>query len=215
MFFIHCRRHKEEVKFGPVLHPVRFSDTAFIYLNSTKKRFVSRTFYEARVKPKSYAVTTYNNPKTLDERYVSYLDFNKKDNKKWFKTSVELKARKFTSAQVIREPVSNNNYLDYTTTTTKLSSTPAGYDFKSKNYPNGLGFNEDRRMNFGQYPGQGKGGETAEEKYDPGASQIYIPKPLHRSIDDQSLYSGDLLLNFSNRKVDFNMNGPLNGYSDV
>ncbi|CAL1543638.1 unnamed protein product [Lymnaea stagnalis] len=210
------RRHREQVDFRPVLHPVRYADTAYIYLNNTKKRFVSRTFYEARVRPRTFSDTTFNYPKTADERYVSYLDFHNHENRKWFKTSIEIKARKFTSAQVLRSP--NNNYLDVantkTTTTTKSYISPGSKDLDPAGIPNSVGSNNLGR-NLSVSSGRGRHGGGVEEKLDPGASQIYIPRPLNRSIDDQSLITGDLLLHFSNRKLDFNMNGPLPGYSDV
>ncbi|KAH9525538.1 Mediator of RNA polymerase II transcription subunit 24 [Bulinus truncatus] len=204
--FQNIRRHKEEVNFRPVLHPIRYSDTAYVYLNSTKKRFVSRTFYEARIRPRSFSATTFTFPKTADHCYVSYLDIHNHEDRKWFKTSIEVKARKFTAEHVLRPPGSNRS--DFITTVTKSSTHLRNSDLNSNYSP----------LEDGSYRASSDlfaDGITVKDKYDPGASQIYIPKPSQRSINEQSLFAGDLKINFGNKNLDFNMNDPLLDFSDV
>ncbi|KAH9525544.1 hypothetical protein Btru_001671 [Bulinus truncatus] len=200
------RRHKEEVNFRPVLHPIRYSDTAYVYLNSTKKRFVSRTFYEARIRPRSFSATTFTFPKTADHCYVSYLDIHNHEDRKWFKTCIEVKARKFTAEHVLRPPGSNRS--DFITTVTKSSTHLRNSDLNSNYSP----------LEDGSYRASSDlfaDGITVKDKYVPGASQIYIPKPSQRSINEQSLFAGDLKINFGKKNLDFNMNDPLLDFSDV
>ncbi|KAK6967654.1 Mediator of RNA polymerase II transcription subunit 24, partial [Biomphalaria glabrata] len=202
------RRHKEEVTFQPVLHPVRYADTAYVYLNSTKKRFVSRTFYEARIRPRSFSDTTYTFPKTADHFYVSYLDVHNHENRKWYKTSVEVKARKFTTEHILRPPGSTRT--DFLTKTVVHSSThpsQRGSGLGLDHIPSGASFNTSNEVYVN--------GAKFQEEYDPGASQIYIPKSLKRSLGEHSLLNGDIKLQFGKKTLDFNMNDPLLDFSDV
>lgn len=193
--FTDHRRHKEQINFCPILHPIRFSDTAFVYINSTRKRFVSRTFYEPRVRPRSFSETTYNNPKSIDQLYVSYFDSYVHENRKWFKTCIEIKAKMFTSAQLLRSQ--NNNYIhtSMTSTTSSLSDSLSSGDRLNENgSSNGL-----------------HSGRSFQEVHDPGASQVFIPKRRERAFGHDSLINGEIILNFPNSKVDLNFQ---NGYDD-
>lgn len=206
LFFLCFRRHKEEINFRPVLHPVRYSDTAYVYINNTRKRFVSRTFYEPRVRPRSFSETTYNNPKSVDQLFVSYLDSHVDENRKWFKTCIEIKAKKFTSAQILRSQ--NNNYINTsaTSTTLSLSGMPSSPISDAEDSENGADFNINSTQD----------GRSFREIYDPGASQVYIPKQRDRPFGHESLVNGEVILNFPNSKVDLNFNnGLLDDYSDV
>jgi hypothetical protein len=201
------RRHKEQVNFRSVLHPVRYSDTAFVYINNTRKRFVSRTFYELRVRPQSFSETTYNNPKSGELHYVTHLDYHADENKKWFKTCVEIKAKTFTSAQLLRSQ--NNNYIS-TSSTDLLSSS----DLSSSYFPNGsLSDNDDSLNSDSQngIPGAGR----FQEKYDPGASQVFIPQRKDRPLGHNSLVNGEITLKFSNSKTNLPLNGDIDNFSDV
>ncbi|KAK7106508.1 hypothetical protein V1264_017758 [Littorina saxatilis] len=98
------RRHKSTVNFEPVLAPVRFADTMYLWgKDTTKKRYVSRTFYEPRVKPKRFGETDFIFPKGKTERFASFVDFHIDECRKWFKTCVELKARTFTTVHSFPE----------------------------------------------------------------------------------------------------------------
>uniref|UniRef100_A0A0B6ZR21 Uncharacterized protein n=1 Tax=Arion vulgaris TaxID=1028688 RepID=A0A0B6ZR21_9EUPU len=201
------RRHKEEINFRPVLHPIWYADTAYVYINNTRKRFVSKTFYEPRVRPQSFSDTTYNNPKSGELHYVTYLDYHVDENRKWFKTCVEIKAKKFTSAQILRSQ--NNNYIN----TSSIVSSSA--DMSPSHFSNGAFSNDDANFNRGPRSATAQDGSSFSERYDPGASQVFIPKRQDRSFGHQSLVNGQLILNFPNSKVDYNSNGFLDDYSDA
>lgn len=198
-----CRRHKEQVNFRPVLHPIRYSDTAFVYLNNTRKRFLSRTFYEPRVRPHSFSDTTFNNPKTVEHHYVSYFDCHVDENRKWFKTCIEIKAKNFTSAQILRSQ--NNNYINTSANTTLSTSMSGPLSPRELLAENGDDLHR----------GSAQAGGSVKERYDPGASQVFIPKRRDHPFGDKSLVNGELILNFPNSKVDLNYNGTMDDFSDV
>ncbi|CAG5130095.1 unnamed protein product [Candidula unifasciata] len=197
------RRHKEQVNFRPVLHPIRYSDTAFVYLNNTRKRFLSRTFYEPRVRPQSFSDTTFNRPKTVEHHYVSYLDHHVDKNRKWFKTCIEIKAKNFTSAQILRSQ--NNNYIN-TSANTTLSTSISG-----PLSPGGLLAENGADLHAGSV----QNGGSFKEKYDPGASQVFIPQRRDYPFGNKSLVNGEVTFNFPNSKVDLNYTGITDNFSDV
>ncbi|RUS90163.1 hypothetical protein EGW08_002042 [Elysia chlorotica] len=205
------RRHKEQVDFRPVMHPVKYSDTAYLWLNSTRRRFVSRTFYEPRVRPRAFSETTFVRPKTAEQRFVSCLDIRGDTKRKWFKTSVEIKPRTFTSSKVIRS--ANNNYIGNESPTTILppSATtttpiPNGTYDQERDYqtPDANSRLCDRLEDGGgdfngygpPYWSPGVNGHT--DRLDPGASQVYIPSPLKQPLDANCLVNGDILVNLPN-----------------
>ncbi|GFR97184.1 family with sequence similarity 101, member A [Elysia marginata] len=196
------RRYKEQVDFRPVLHPVKYSDTAFLWINSSRRRYVSRTFCEPRVRPRAYSDTTFVRPKTAEQRFVSTLDIRSDTKRKWFKTSVEIKPRTFTSSKVIRSP--NNNYIGTdTSSATTAINVPNGTGNNERDYQNNdipliERLTDDREPN-----GYGPPSESAEsngfaERLDPGASQVYIPRRLKHPIDEHCLVNGDILLDLPN-----------------
>ncbi|KAK3791047.1 hypothetical protein RRG08_055114 [Elysia crispata] len=201
------RRHKEQVDFRPVLHPVKYSDTAYVWINSTRRRYVSRTFYEPRVRPRAYSETTFVRSKTTEQRFVSCLDIHANAKRKWFKTSVEIKPRKFTSSKVIRS--ANNNYIGNDSPTTVSSPTattiPNGTYSNERDHQNGdpsspildrLAGEEDCD---GYGPPCGSPGVNGfAERLDPGASQVYIPRPLKHPLGRDGLVNGDILLDLPN-----------------
>jgi len=74
-------------------HPVavRHRDTVWAWPNG-KSRYRSTAFYQPRLRPKTWGLTTFTYPRHAEPRYVSHADFGggRKDNK-WFKTVVEMK----------------------------------------------------------------------------------------------------------------------------
>lgn len=121
--FSDMRRHKEMVRFEPRLAAVRHADTLIVYgHNSTRKRYVSRTFYEPRVRASSWAETDFVRPKTTQRRFQSFLDYHIDDCRKWFKTCVELKARTFSTIYAGHGDAS----IAGTTTTTTSTMAPSG-----------------------------------------------------------------------------------------
>ena len=199
--------------FRPVLHPVKHSDTAYVWINSTRRRYVSRTFYEPRVRPRAFSETTFVRPKTAEQRFVSCLDICADAKRKWFKTSVEIEPRKFTSSKVIRS--ANNNYIgtDSPTTiesTTTATTTPNGNFNNERNYQNGdidSRLHDDRLSDGGDQGLNGYGPDKFgpydrangfAERVDPGASQVYIPQRSIRSFGEDSLLNGDIRVDLPN-----------------
>ncbi|XP_005108953.1 uncharacterized protein LOC101864020 isoform X2 [Aplysia californica] len=201
--FADYKRYREEVHLKPLLSPVKYSDTHYLYINSTRKRFVSRTFYEPRVKARGFAETTFTCPKTKQENFVSYLDHNVDAQRKWFKTAVEIKARRFRSAQVIPAPIDINSNSLTAVDQTRLEQ-------QRLNFPND---SSSERGNGGVENGVG---ERFQEIFDPGASQVFIPKRRETVDGQQALLNGGIVLDFPNGGVDLqHRNGHLLDFSDV
>ncbi|GFO43173.1 family with sequence similarity 101, member a [Plakobranchus ocellatus] len=202
------KRHKEQVEFRPVLHPVKYSDTEYLWLNSTRRRFVSRTFYEPRVRPRAYSQTTFVRPKTAEQRFVSCMDIHGDVKRKWFKTAVEIKPRKFMSSKVIRS--ANNNYIGTDTpveASTIATTIPNGAEIENNGYFDHDDFSSPSRLPD-RLSGGGHNGDAlisgypafngSVERVDPGASQVYIPQPLKRPLSEDCLINGDLLIDLPN-----------------
>lgn len=101
--YSNMKRYNDKVKFEPCLHPVNFKDTIICYKDSTRKRFVSKTYYEPRVKPKKFAETLMIFPKVPEKTFSTCLDYHIDECRKWFKTSMEFKARSFTTKRILKE----------------------------------------------------------------------------------------------------------------
>lgn len=101
--YIDMKRYNDKVKFEPCMHPVHHKDTIICYKDSTRKRFVSKTYYEPRVKPKKFAETLMIFPKVPEKTFSTCLDYHIDECRKWFKTSMEFKARSFTTKRILKE----------------------------------------------------------------------------------------------------------------
>lgn len=101
--FVAMRRYNEQVNLEPCLTPVAYRDTVYCYLNSTKKRFKSTTLYEPKVRPRKFSDTLIVFPKRPLKSYVTCLDYHIDECRKWFKTTMEFKARTYTTKKTIRD----------------------------------------------------------------------------------------------------------------
>ncbi|KAK3083025.1 hypothetical protein FSP39_011910 [Pinctada imbricata] len=101
--FVAMKRFHDQVNFEPVLRPVKFKDTIVCYKNSTKKRFVSRTYYEPKIKPKVFLETLVIFPKRPERTFVALLDYHIDECRKWFKTTMEFKARTYTTSKIMKD----------------------------------------------------------------------------------------------------------------
>jgi hypothetical protein len=103
LLFRAMKRFHEEVDFKPVLKPVHHKDTIVCFKDCTKKRFVSKTYYEPRVKPKVFSESMVIYPKRPERTFVTLLDYHIDECRKWFKTTLEFKARTYTSSKIMKD----------------------------------------------------------------------------------------------------------------
>lgn len=103
LFFTAMKRFHEEVDFKPVLRAVHHKDTIVCYIDCTKKRYVSRTYYEPKIKPKIFSESMVIYPKRPERTFVTLLDYHIEECRKWFKTTLEFKARTYTSSKIMKD----------------------------------------------------------------------------------------------------------------
>lgn len=103
LLFKVMKRFHEEVDFKPVLKPVHHKDTIVCFKDCTKRRFVNKTYYEPRVKPKVFSETMVIYPKSPERTFVTLLDYHIDECRKWFKTTLEFKARTYTSSKIMKD----------------------------------------------------------------------------------------------------------------
>jgi len=204
------RRYREEVQFSPVLSAVKFSDTHYIQtLTSSRRRYVSRTFYEPRVRPRRYAETTFTSPTAAQQLYVSYVDHGVTDRRR-YKTTVQVKPRRFRSSVDIPMTTDvNSNALTSEQTRVRVEL------ISDDDIPNGHAANE--RVN-GDPSNADSRADRFEEMFDPGASQVFIPKKRDWNMD--VLMNGGVSFSFPNQNGVIldppQRNGGLsNGHDDV
>lgn len=101
--FVTMKRYNEEVKMAPCLTPVAYRDTVICFTDSNKKRFKSQTLYEPKVKPRKFSDTLIIFPKRPQRSFVTCLDYHIDECRRWFKTTVEFKARTYTTTKIINE----------------------------------------------------------------------------------------------------------------
>lgn len=101
--FVTMKRYNEEVKMAPCLTPVAYRDTVICFTDSNKKRFKSQTLYEPKVKPRKFSDTLIIFPKRPQRSFVTCLDYHIDECRRWFKTTVEFKARTYTTTKIITE----------------------------------------------------------------------------------------------------------------
>jgi len=90
----HCR---QTVELGPRQVPVSYQDSLTVYINSTKKRYVSKTFYDNRLRPLQYGETHIQRELMTEESHISSLDCKTKDTRRWYKAAVNLTPKVFTN----------------------------------------------------------------------------------------------------------------------
>lgn len=84
------KRYNKRVELqGPSWSPIHYRDRVICYMESTRRRFISRVDYEPHVRPRSFADTIFVFPKNIDKRYVSTYTSHGDGTRKWFKTAVE------------------------------------------------------------------------------------------------------------------------------
>lgn len=101
--FVTMMRYNEEVKMAPCLTPVAYRDTVICFSDSNKKRFKSQTLYEPKVKPRKFSDTLVIFPKRPQKTFVTCLDYHIDECRRWFKTTVEFKARTYTTRRIITD----------------------------------------------------------------------------------------------------------------
>lgn len=99
--FVSTKRFKQGVNLKPCLMPVAFRETLTCYNDPRQKRFKSQTLYEARIVPRLFsdALTVY--PKKPSKTFVACLEYHMDECKRWFKTTVDIKAFKYTTCKII------------------------------------------------------------------------------------------------------------------
>ena len=101
------KRFNNEVNISPCLTPVNYKDTVICYKDSTRKRFKSQTHYEPRPKPRKFSDTVIVYPKRPVKSFVTMIDYHIDECRKWFKTTMEFKARTYTTSKVVQEDIDN------------------------------------------------------------------------------------------------------------
>ena len=87
---------------GPGLCPTSYRDSIIVYLDSTRRRYVSRVEYSTRMKPLSYSDTTYSRPRAVARSFAAFVDHRADTNRKWYKSSVRLEPKVYSSTQEYR-----------------------------------------------------------------------------------------------------------------
>ena len=107
------KRFNNGVKMAPFLTPVKHRETIICYKDSTRKRFKSHTDYVPRPKPKSFLDTMIVYPKEPVKTFVTMLEYHIDECRKWFKTTVEFKARTYTTTKIVgNEPNQTEDLTD-------------------------------------------------------------------------------------------------------
>ncbi|XP_013381037.1 uncharacterized protein LOC106152093 [Lingula anatina] len=75
---------------GPSWCPVNYRDKVTCYIDSTRRRYRSDVFYEARIKPKSFSDTVYVFPKNPEMSYITTFTQHPDSTRRWYKTSVDM-----------------------------------------------------------------------------------------------------------------------------
>lgn len=114
------KRFNEKVNFKPTLAPVSYATSIICYRNSTRRRFLSQVEYEPRVRPRTFSEALFIYPKTAEATYVSVMNYHVDECRRWFKTSVELKAKTYTTSRIQPEKPTPPRY-SVTKTVTKRS----------------------------------------------------------------------------------------------
>lgn len=113
--FVTMKRFNEEVKFAPCLTPVAYQDAVICYKNPSKKRFKSQVIYEHRIKPRTFSDTLTVFPKRPVKRFVTLVDYHIDECRRWFKTTMEFKARTYTTRKIFRDSDGDTDDLEIDT----------------------------------------------------------------------------------------------------
>jgi len=125
--FMAVKRFAEQVNLAHSLTPVNFSDTVVCYKDSTRKRFKSQTFYEPKVKPRKFKDTLVVFPKHPRKSFVTCVDYHIDECRKWFKTTMEFKARTYTTSKIVmRSDDTETEVNDSTEAVKDVHSLPEG-----------------------------------------------------------------------------------------
>lgn len=101
--FVTMKRYNEGVRMVPCLTPVAYRDTIVCLPESQRKRYKSQTLYQPKVKPRRFSDTLIIFPKRPEKSYVTCLDYHIDECRRWFKTTLEFKARTYTTSKIINE----------------------------------------------------------------------------------------------------------------
>lgn len=156
MDIVTMKRYKEEVHFHSVLSPVIFQDSVICYKDCTKQRYRSLAYYEPKSKPKIFHESIVIYPKKTEMTFVSAVDYHIDECRKWFQTTMEFKAKTYTTTKIQNM---NSNF----------SKMNGSYNNSGSCHKNGW----DTSADFSFSP--------EEKKVDailngPGASLIYLPR---------------------------------------
>lgn len=163
--FSTMKRYKEEIHFRCVLRPVIFQDSVICYKNCSKTRYRSLARFEARPKPKIFHESIVIYPKMSEMTFVSTVEYHIDKCRKWFKTTMEFKAKTYTTTKI----QNNINNLNYSKMNGCSPPPPPPFvDSDNNTWTNNL---EDS-CNLSFSPDEKK----ALVSNGPGASLIYLPR---------------------------------------
>lgn len=106
------KRYNNGVRIAPCLTPVNHRETIICYKDSTRKRYKSHTDYVPRPKPKSFSDTMIVYPKAPVKTFVTMLEYHIDECRKWFKTTVEFKARTYTTNKIVNNDQNETEELE-------------------------------------------------------------------------------------------------------
>ena len=156
MDIVTMKRYKEEVHFRCVLSPVLFQDSVICYKDCTKQRYRSLAHYEPKSKPKIFHESIVIYPKRTEMTFVSTIDYHIDECRKWFQTTMEFKAKTYTTTKIQNM---NSNF-------SKMNNSPN----------NNLSNNEWEICDFPFSPDANFGERKVGVSNGPGASLIYLPR---------------------------------------
>ncbi|KAK3591491.1 hypothetical protein CHS0354_031599 [Potamilus streckersoni] len=134
--FSSMKRFNDKVIFEPCLVPVKYRDTIVCYKDSTRKRYVSHTLYEPKVKPKHFLDTIVILPKRPIKTFLSCVDYHVDECRKWFKTSLEFRAKTYTTHKIQEKDETELNGVVWTD---GLTNSDSDESCLHKNIENGPG----------------------------------------------------------------------------
>lgn len=103
LFFMVMKRFYEEVDFKLVLWVVCYKDMIVCYKDCIKKCYVSRVFYELKIKFKIFFESMVIYLKCFEWIFVILLDYYIEECRKWFKIILEFKVWIYISSKIMKD----------------------------------------------------------------------------------------------------------------
>lgn len=102
-----AKRYKEGLEFGAKFVPVLYRGSMICYNGCGRRRYLSSVRCEPRVTPTSYHESIVVYPESRSTTFISSVDYRIDACRRWFKTTVEFKAKTYTTTKIQSTPTAN------------------------------------------------------------------------------------------------------------